>query len=87
MRFLLSILLILFFFNTVSSGQSKAELEDIRIKTLEEISYVDNLLQTTTKEKSESMNAVKIIGTKVESERGLFYGNEAGNITFSERIS
>lgn len=46
-------------------GQSKAELEEKRKKTLEEISYVDNLLKTTEKEKNESMSAVKIIGKKL----------------------
>ena len=46
-------------------SQTKAELEDKRKKTLEEISYVDNLLKTTEKEKSESINAVKIIGKKL----------------------
>ncbi len=46
-------------------GQSKAELEEQRKKTLEEISYVDNLLKETGKEKTESMSQLKIIGNKL----------------------
>jgi septal ring factor EnvC (AmiA/AmiB activator) len=60
--------LVFLIFLYVSPGlfsQTKAELEDKRRKTLEEISYVDNLLKTTEKEKTESINAVKIIGKKV----------------------
>jgi hypothetical protein len=33
-------------------AQSRADLEAQRKKTLEEISYVDNMLKTTAKEKS-----------------------------------
>jgi len=60
---LLTIMLLGFF--TCTNGQTKAELEDQRKKTFEEIAYVDNLLKTTAKEKTESMNAVKIIGNKL----------------------
>jgi glycerol-3-phosphate cytidylyltransferase-like family protein len=42
-------------------GQSRRDLEDQRKKTLEEISYVDNLLKETAKEKNESLNELKII--------------------------
>ena len=44
------------------NGQTKAELEQKRIKTLAEISYVDNLLKTTSKVKSENLSEIKIIG-------------------------
>jgi len=46
-------------------AQTKAELEERRKKALSEISYVDELLKSTAREKDESMNAVKIIGKKL----------------------
>lgn len=65
MRYFLLTLVVLLYSTNCLHSQTKAELEDKRKKTLEEISYVDNLLKTTEKEKSESINAVKIIGKKV----------------------
>ena len=53
-------------FYTCLKGQTKAELEEQRKKTLDEIAYVDNLLKTTAKEKTESMSAIKIIGKKLD---------------------
>jgi septal ring factor EnvC (AmiA/AmiB activator) len=47
------------------SAQTKAELEEKRSATLNEILYVDNMLKTTAKKKEENMNAVKIIGNKL----------------------
>jgi septal ring factor EnvC (AmiA/AmiB activator) len=47
------------------NAQTKAELEEKRSATLNEISYVDNMLKTTSKKKEESMNAIKIIGNKL----------------------
>ncbi|MFH0841684.1 MAG: peptidoglycan DD-metalloendopeptidase family protein [Bacteroidota bacterium] len=46
-------------------GQTKNELESKRNKTLEEISYVDNMLKTTAKQKVTGMNELKILGRKV----------------------
>ncbi len=86
MRFLISFLLILFFFNTVSSGQTKAELEEKRRKTLEEINYVDNLLKTTAKEKTEGMNSVKIIGRKVDLRESVIRGMREEIELISDRI-
>ena len=69
------------------SGQSKAELEDIRAKTIQEISYVDNLLQATAKEKNESINAVKIIGKKLNLREAVLSGMKKEIALLSERIS
>lgn len=65
MKYLLLYAILFLNFSNCLYSQTKAELEDKRKKTLEEISYVDNLLKTTEKEKSESINAVKIIGKKL----------------------
>ncbi len=69
------------------SAQTKAELEETRKKTLDEIIYVDKLLQTTAKEKSESMNAVKIIGSKVVLRESVITGMRQEISLVNERIS
>ena len=75
-----------FYLNNVLSGQTKAELEEKRKKTLEEITYVDNLLKTTAKEKTEGMNAVKIIGRKLDLRESVIRGMREEIDLISERI-
>ena len=58
MKYLI-IVIIYLGFNISLNAQTRAELEQKRIKTLADISYVDNLLKTTVKEKSENLNAIK----------------------------
>lgn len=65
MKYLISILIISFLYTGLAKGQTRAELEDKRKKTLDEISYVDNLLKSTTKEKSESLKSLSIINKKL----------------------
>ncbi len=72
---------------SVLTAQSKAELEATRKKTLEEITYVDNLLRTTAKEKSESMSAVRIIGNKVVLRESVINGMRQEISLVTERIS
>jgi len=68
------------------SGQTRKELEDQRKKTLEEISYVDNLLKETVKEKSLGINQLKIIGNKLVLRENVISGiNEEINL-LTERI-
>ncbi len=55
-------------------GQSRADIEEQRKKTLEEITYVDNLLTNTSKEKSASMNALKILGNKLSLRESVING-------------
>lgn len=59
------LLMLLSFYSGFLIGQTKAELEEQRQKTLEEITYVDNLLKETSKEKTESLNDLNIIGKKL----------------------
>lgn len=56
------------------SGQTKAELEQKRNATLNEISYVDNLLKSTAKKKVEGMNEIKIIGNKLNLRESVIRG-------------
>lgn len=55
-------------------GQSRKELEDQRKKTLEEISYVDNLLRTTAKQKTEGMNDLKMIVSRINLREDVISG-------------
>ena len=68
------------------SGQTKAELEENRRKTLEEITYVDNLLKTTSKEKSEGINAIKIIGNKLNLRESVIRGMQDEISLLSDKI-
>ena len=84
-----SLLLIVFIFLSFSFeliAQSKAELEESRRKTLEEITYVDNLLQTTAKQKSESLSAVRIIGSKLTLRESVITGMRQEISLISYRI-
>lgn len=81
----LSIVLYFGFYNSLH-GQTKTELEEKRIKNLGEIAYVDNLLKTTAKEKSESMNAIKIIGNKLTLRESVISGMREEISLLTERI-
>jgi septal ring factor EnvC (AmiA/AmiB activator) len=66
----------LFLFGVLSSAvcQTKKELEEQRKKTMEEISYVDNLLKETTREKKESLSELNIIGRKLNLRESVVRG-------------
>ena len=72
MRSLLVLILLNIFY--LSSAQTKAELEEQRKKTMEEIAFVDNMLKTTAKEKSESLSELKIIGNKLNLRENVIKG-------------
>lgn len=86
MKYLLLCTILFFNFSIFLYSQTKSELEDKRKKTLEEISYVDNLLRTTEKEKSESINAVKIIGKKLSLRESVINNMGQEISLLSERI-
>jgi septal ring factor EnvC (AmiA/AmiB activator) len=56
------------------TGQTRSEIEEQRKKNLEEIAYVDNLLASTSKEKSASINALKILGNKLSLRESVIRG-------------
>ncbi|HUX96024.1 MAG TPA: peptidoglycan DD-metalloendopeptidase family protein [Bacteroidales bacterium] len=72
-KFLAIVLFISLSFNCLFA-QSRAELEDTRKKTIEEIAYVDNLLKSTSKEKSESMKSLSIINKKLSLRESVLTG-------------
>lgn len=86
MRYMISIF-ILSALSLILKGQTKAELEARRTKTLGEIAYVDNLLKTTSKQRSESMNAVKIIGNKLTLREKVINGMREEISLVNERIN
>lgn len=82
-----SLLVILFVtVYTTALAQTKTELEEKRKKAIDEISYVDNLLKSTSREKSESMNAIKIIGKKLTLRETLIMDMREEISLLSDRI-
>jgi len=77
---------ILFFLCGLAYGQTRAELEDQRKRTLEEITYVDNLLRNTSREKIESIGALKILGNKVNLRESVIQGMGTEINLLNERI-
>jgi murein hydrolase activator len=86
MKYLVLSVIIFFNLYTCLKGQTKAELEEKRNKTLSEITYVDDLLKTTSKEKTESMNAIKIIGNKLSLRETVIRGMKDEISLIKERI-
>ena len=84
MRSLLVLILLNIFYLT--SAQTKAELEEDRKKTMEEIAFVDNLLKTTAKEKSESLSELKIIGNKLNLRENVIKGLQEEIFLLMNRI-
>lgn len=63
---------ILFFIFSVSVfSQTKTELENQRRKALEEIQYVDNILKTTVQERTEGVNSLRVLNSKVRSRESV----------------
>jgi septal ring factor EnvC (AmiA/AmiB activator) len=86
MKYLVLLIVTFYSFYACLNGQTKAELEEQRKKTLSEISYVDNLLKTTAKEKTESMNAIIIIGNKLNLRETVIRGMRDEISLLTERI-
>jgi septal ring factor EnvC (AmiA/AmiB activator) len=82
----LYLLVIILVCNNSLCGQTKAELEEKRKATLDEIVYVDNMLKSTAKKKAESMNEVKIIGNKLNLREMVIKGMREEINLLSERI-
>ena len=87
MRFVVFILCYLILSSIPGKAQSRAELEDMRKKNLQEIEYVDRMLKTTSTQKSENLNELKVIGKKLNLREKLIneYGQEISLLEY--RIS
>jgi septal ring factor EnvC (AmiA/AmiB activator) len=86
MKYLILTNLLFWIFFNFLYAQTKAELEEKRNATLNEINYVDNMLKSTAKKKEESMNAVKIIGNKVNLRESVIKGMREEINLLNERI-
>lgn len=70
----------------ISKAQTRTEIEEQRKKNLEEIAYVDNLLTSTSKEKSASISALKILGNKLSLRESVIKGMGEEINLLNERI-
>ncbi len=86
MKYLVLTILGLMILNAFIAAQTKAELEEKRNTTLNEIRYVDNMLKSTSKKKEESMNEVKIIGNKVNLRESVIRGMRQEIDLLTDRI-
>lgn len=68
------------------SAQTKAELEAKRSATLDEITYVDNMLKSTAKKKEEGINEIKIIGKRLNLRESVIKGMRDEINLLDERI-
>lgn len=84
LRILFNIILLSLF--AIATGQTRSELEEQRKKTLDEIKYVDNLLKNTEKQKSESINSLRILGKKVNLRESIISGMGQEIDLLNERI-
>lgn len=87
MRYVILCSFILLVFSGPVSAQTKAELEQKRNATLNEITYVDNMLKSTTKKREENMNEVKIIGNKLVLRESVIRGMRDEIELVNNRIS
>lgn len=85
-RFLVAIVIFMSL-NYISDCQTRKDLEEQRKKTLEEITYVDNLLKETAREKNESLNDLKIIGRKLNLRESILKGLQDEISLLADRLS
>ncbi|MFZ2340198.1 MAG: peptidoglycan DD-metalloendopeptidase family protein [Bacteroidales bacterium] len=69
-----------------AGAQTRKDLEEQRQKTLQEISYVDNLLQETSKEKEESLNELNMISRKLNLRESVIKGLQDEISLLNDRI-
>lgn len=86
MRYLILTFLFCWIFCNGLIAQTKKELEEKRKATLEEITYVDNMLKSTSKKKEESMTEIKIIGNKLSLRESVIRGMRSEINLLTERI-
>jgi septal ring factor EnvC (AmiA/AmiB activator) len=66
--------------------QSRAELEEQRKKTLDEINYVDQVLKNTEKEKNESIYSLRILSNKLTLRESVVKGMNEEMDLLNQRI-
>lgn len=86
MKLLINILSLLFTVWPFLYGQNRVELEQQRKKTLEEIEYVDNMIKTTAKQRSEGLSDLRIIGSKLNMRTSVIKGMQDEITLLNEQI-
>jgi len=56
------------------NAQTRSELEEQRKKAMDEINYVDNILKTTEKEKTESLQSLRVLNNKLNLRESVLKG-------------
>jgi murein hydrolase activator len=85
MKFYLAVFLGIFVFLGIS-GQTRKDLEEQRKKTLEDISYVDNMIKETVSERTSGLNQLKIIGSKLLLRENIINGMKEEISLLNDRI-
>lgn len=86
MKVIGSIIIIMIFLTGTLRAQTRRDLEEQRKKALEDISYVDGMLKNTEKQKRESLQALRIIGNKVNLRESVITGMNEEIGLLQERI-
>ena len=69
------IITVLFFYlSAVCYSQSRKELEEQRQKTLEEISFVDNMIKENDVKKTSGLNDIRVLGNKLQLRQNVIDG-------------
>ncbi|HNT92429.1 MAG TPA: peptidoglycan DD-metalloendopeptidase family protein [Bacteroidales bacterium] len=78
------ILIMIVFCQAFLKGQTRAELEEMRKKNLQEIEYVDRMLKTTATQKKDNLNELRVIGKQLNLREKLIneYGQEIGLLEY-----
>lgn len=71
-RIIFSIFLLSLF--VVLKAQTRKELEEQRNKTLEEISFVDNMIKENEAKKTTGLNDIKVLGNKLQLRQNVIEG-------------
>ena len=87
MRKLILPAIVLLVINVEVTGQTRKDLEEQREKTLQEISYVDNLLKETSKERKESVNELNMISRKLNLRESVLKGLQDEISLLNDRIA
>lgn len=89
MKILFIILFVTFTSAFALNGQTRAELEELRRKNLQEIEYVDRMLKTTASQKNESLNELRVIGKKLNLREKLIneYGQEISLLEYRIQLN
>ncbi len=86
MKRLLTAVFLVSVLSSYAGAQTRKDLEEQRQKTLQEISYVDNLLKETSKEKNESLNELNMISRKLNLRESVVKGLQDEISLLNDRI-